>query len=416
MLARRSQPHSSRASLIPRMACLVRSSFSIDREADLAGPRSRRSRDKRQSPIACLRGTESATDKPLWAVVEAEEQRGLGTGLGLGNQLCLLLLADRREVVREVHVLFELRDRVAADDDRADRPRQRVVHGFAHGQRAGLVGLDGHAFPRVLLLLDGRRRPGGKDASAAGNLHADDAHLLFDRERQQLVVEAVVVRVGGVHGHEDAVEVVAVDALDQRFGPVVAGDAEMPHHLLLLHLEQRFHGAALGEDLVDIVLRADVVQLPEVDVIGLEQLERLLDHAHGAVARALLGLGGEEGLVAALGHDLADVLLAPALRAAVDGRRVDVVDAQVEGALDDGHGDVEVVGLLERGLAAEREDADFVAGLAQIARGHGAVGARILRESGQSFVRGRSEGRRREERGRCRSADLEKIATTLAAR
>jgi uncharacterized membrane protein len=180
-----------------------------------------------------------------------------------------------------------------------------------------------------------------------------------------------VVRVGGVHGHQNRVEGMAVDALHQRVGAVVAGDAEMAHDLLLLHFEQRFHRAALGEDFVHIGHGADVVQLPEVDVIGLEQLQRLLDHAHGAVAGALLGLGGEEGLVAAVGHHLADVLLAPALGAAVDRRGVDVVDAEVERALDDGHGDVEVVGLLERGLAAEREDADLVAGLAEVAGGHG---------------------------------------------
>ena len=172
------------------------------------------------------------------------------------------------------------------------------------------------------------------------------------------LVEAVVVRVGGVHGHQDGVEGMAADALHQRVGAVVAGDAEEAHHLLLLHFEQRFHGAALGEDRIHVGHGADIVQLPQVHVIGLEQLQRFFDHAHGAVAGALAGFGGEEGLVAAVGHHLAHVLLAPALRAAVDGRGVDVVDAQVERALDDGHGDVEVVGLLDRGLAAQREDAD----------------------------------------------------------
>ena len=60
-----------------------------------------------------------------------------------------------------------------------------------------------------------------------------------------------------------------------------------------------------------------------------------------------------------------------ALRTAVDGRGIDVVDAEVERALDDGNGDIEVVGFLKRGLAAEREDAYLVAGNAEIAGGHG---------------------------------------------
>ena len=141
-----------------------------------------------------------------------------------------------------------------------------------------------------------------------------------------------------------------------------------------LHLDEGFHGSALGEDGVDVFGEADVVELPEIDVVGVEELEGLFDHAQGAFAGALLGLGGEEGLVAAGLHDAADVLLAPAVGAAVDGGGVDVVDAEVEGSLDDGDGVVEVVGFFERGLAAEGEDADFVAGLAEVARGHGGCG------------------------------------------
>ena len=71
-------------------------------------------------------------------------------------------------------------------------------------------------------------------------------------------------------------------------------------------------------------------------MVGVQQGERLFDHAERTVAGALLCLGGEECLLAARLHDTSDVLFAPALRPAVDGRRVDVVDAEVEGAFDDG--------------------------------------------------------------------------------
>jgi hypothetical protein len=125
------------------------------------------------------------------------------------------------------------------------------------------------------------------------------------------------------------------------------------------------------------------MQLPEVHVVGLEQLQRFLDHAHRIVARPLLGLGGQEGLIAAARHHFADVLLAPALRPAVDRRGVDVVDAQVQRALDDGHGYVEVAGALQRGLAAQREDAHAVAGLAQVAGRHGRGCSGIRRQCGK---------------------------------
>ena len=54
--------------------------------------------------------------------------------------------------------------------------------------------------------------------------------------------------------------------------------------------EQGFHGAALGEDLLDLVVGPNVVQLPQVEVIGVQQLERLLQHAQRAIFGALLVL------------------------------------------------------------------------------------------------------------------------------
>src|ERR1035437_1720369 len=99
------------------------------------------------------------------------------------------------------------------------------------------------------------------------------------------------MRIGGAHGHEDRVEGIAADPFHQRVGAVVAGEAEVAHDLLLFHFDEGFHGAALGEYLIHIEESADVVQLPEVDVISLEELKRLLDHAHGVVARARSMMG-----------------------------------------------------------------------------------------------------------------------------
>ena len=48
----------------------------------------------------------------------------------------------------------------------------------------------------------------------------------------------------------------------------MAGDAEVADDLLVVHLDEGFHGAALAEDGVDVFGEADVVQLPEVDVVG----------------------------------------------------------------------------------------------------------------------------------------------------
>src|SRR5262249_19015767 len=106
----------------------------------------------------------------------------------------------------------------------------------------------------------------------------------------------------------------------------------------------------------------DVVHLVEVDAVGLHALERRLAGAHdverrearlvGPVAHAAVNLGGEHDLVApaaALREPAADDLLGPALSflPAVDVRRVEEVDTELEGPVHD------ALRILLAGLRAE---------------------------------------------------------------
>src|SRR6516165_5973827 len=177
----------------------------------------------------------------------------------------------------------------------------------------------------------------------------------------------------------------AVEDVDDGFGVVVGGDTEKADDLLVLHLGEGFHGAAFGEDGVDLLGDANVVEQPEVEVVGLHELEGLFDVTEGAVAAALSALGGKEDLVAAVLHDASYVLLAPALGESVSRGGVDEVDAEVEGSLDEGDGDVEVVGLFDSALAAQGEDADLIAGLSEVARGNGGQNRKLVRR-GLGFV------------------------------
>ena len=286
-----------------------------------------------------------------------------------------LILGQGCELAGDPNVFFELRDVVATDDDSADGEREGVAHGVAHVQRSWA---SGYTFPGALLLLDGWRSPTGEDAAARGDLHAHDAHLLFDSEGEEVVGEAVgVVGAGCVQGKDDSVDGMAVDDVDDGFGVVVGGNTKVADDLLVVHLDEGFHGAAFREDSVDLLGDANVVEQPEVEVIGLEEPEGLFDHFEGSVAAALPGLGGKENVVAAVLHDASYILLAPALGESVSGGGVDQVDAEVEGSLDERDGDVEVVGLFDSALAAEGEDADLIAGLPEVARGHGGLCSRI---------------------------------------
>jgi len=322
------------------------------------------------------------------------EEEGLscdgGDSIAEGSHLSL---GQGCELAGDLHVFFELRDVVTADDHCTDWEREGIAHGFAHVQRAG-VSSDDCAFKGfLLLLLDGRRSPAGEDTAACDDLHPDNTHLLFDSEGKELVGEGVgVVSVGCVKGHQDSVEGVAVDHVDDGFGVVVGGNAEKADDLLVVHLGEGVHRSAFGEDGVDLLRDADVMVHPEVEMVGLHKLQGFFDISESAVAGALPALGGKEDVVAAMFHDAPYVLLAPALGKTVSGGSVDEVDTEVEGSLDERNGNIKIVGLFDSALAAEGEDSDLIAGLSEVARGHGSLRLRIRRQRrklvrhGVSFV------------------------------
>jgi hypothetical protein len=141
-------------------------------------------------------------------------------------------------------------------------------------------------------------------------------------------------------------------------------------------LDERVDRPVGGEDLLHLLHLGEVVDLPEVDVVGLEELERLLEQLERAVSGPVVGLRREERLRAPMLHDLPDVALAPALRTAVPRRGVDVVDPDVERFLHDGNRYRLVVGPFDSGLPPEAEEPDPVASAPQVAcwhrfRGHG---------------------------------------------
>ena len=103
------------------------------------------------------------------------------------------------------------------------------------------------------------------------------------------------------------------------------------------------------------------VDLPEVDVVGPEPLQRAVELVLGPPAGPLGGLGGEEDALADLGQDLAVDLLGAAVPVDVGG--VEVVDAQLDGP--PGQRD-RLVGRDQREAAAgQADDGELDAGLAE---------------------------------------------------
>src|SRR4051794_25207439 len=128
--------------------------------------------------------------------------------------------------------------------------------------------------------------------------------------------------------------------------------------------------------LLDVSVLARAMDLVEVDVVGVEAPQRVLDGLHDPAARGALmvdlvahlavELRGEDDVVAAAFQCLADDLLVLTLR--IDIRRVDEVDACVEGGVDDPDR-LLVVGLAPRPEhhRAEAQGADLDAGPTEVA-------------------------------------------------
>ena len=125
--------------------------------------------------------------------------------------------------------------------------------------------------------------------------------------------------------------------MDRRV--LVAGESHEADLALALGLLERLHGPALGEVPIGIVLVDDLVDLPEVEMVGAEALERLVELAHGHVLAAAMRaeLGHEEhGVAAAAGEPLAHELLA--LAVVVFPGVVHECDAGVDGLLHEANG------------------------------------------------------------------------------
>ena len=245
---------------------------------------------------------------------------------------------------------------VDAGDDDGDGEGEAVVE--------GLDGLDGVAF---------------EDEGVAEGLHGEDADALLESDGDDVVGEGAEVGVHNVDGHLYGVEVDAVlvghvDHAEVDDGVFVTGEADVAEFACLLGGESGFHGSARGEDAVGVFHADDLVELDEVDHVGLESAEGLFELAVECGGGASVDFGHEEDLGAVavaegLAHaDFADaVVVVPAV--------VHEGDAVVDGFVDEGDA-VLGVGLASDVVSAEADGGDFFSGGTEVAVEHvGRLGA-----------------------------------------
>lgn len=155
----------------------------------------------------------------------------------------------------------------------------------------------------------------------------------------------------------------------------MAAGADAADDALLFGFAECAEGTFVTEDKVEIGEAfdpSDVVNVDEVEVVGLQAFHALFEESPGAFVGGLLGFGDEEDFVAELFDGRAHFFFGePGRFGAVVGGDVEVSDAEFDGAVEQG-GDV--VGgdeLLLDLCAADAESGDADAGSAEDGLGHG---------------------------------------------
>ncbi len=147
---------------------------------------------------------------------------------------------------------------------------------------------------------------------------------------------------------------------------------------LLFRFAERFRGAIRADEQVRVVVPADSVDLPEIEMVGLQAAERLFEHFHGEARFAAVraDLGHQENFVAAALQALAHPVFGFA--AMVFPAVVEEGDAAIDGFLDDSNRSGDVWRIAEMVAAkAERRNTDVVPAK-RLHRNWGVVGSFVL--------------------------------------
>ncbi len=139
-----------------------------------------------------------------------------------------------------------------------------------------------------------------KQCAGGIDLHADDAHAALRRLDQHGSGERQAMDIGRIECDEHGIEVEPAHGFEQDGRVVMPGQAEEPDASLGTRLDKRLECTATAEDHLEVARSSQIVQLPQVEVVGAQPLEAFIEKPERAIAGAVVGLGGKEDLAAAL--------------------------------------------------------------------------------------------------------------------
>ena len=156
---------------------------------------------------------------------------------------------------------------------------------------------------RILQALDGGHRIAAQDHAIGYRLHSQNAHVQLGCNRDHLAGKAVEVGIHYVQRHLHRVEGVVVlagdlDHMQMDLWTLMAGEPDKPHLAFFPRLLQILQRPSGREDPLRIVHTNDLMNLNEVQMIGLQAAEGLLQLLPGRRHRAPIDLGHQERLLA----------------------------------------------------------------------------------------------------------------------
>src|SRR3989449_2261624 len=298
-----------------------------------------------------IKPTRIVSPQPLWILVCPIEMMGRLVELvlsvacgerGPAEQRCHGSLAQRAKTAGGVQCLLEHRERVTARDHDA----RRQVHGIVEA-------------------FDGHHGAAHQDERIAHGLHPQHSDVLLDEPGHDLLLEAVVMRVHHIQRHLHRVEPEpvrprGVEHPQMDGGALVTGEADVADLTRALRRHHGLQRAIRAEHTLRIRHPDHLVELHEVDAVGLQPAERLVDLLRRGVLVATIDLGHEKHLVAiAVAQRLSHAELArPTV---VVPAVVEEVDSVVDGRANDADGFL-LVSLPAEVVAAHTDQGHHLSG------------------------------------------------------
>ena len=120
--------------------------------------------------------------------------------------------------------------------------------------------------------------------------------------------KAVLMLVCRVERHQERIERIVIDGLNEDERIIMSGYPQKAYNALVSGFLKCFNCSVFGEDSICVLFGLDVVQLPAIEVVGLQPLKAALQQTHGPIIAAIMRFSCQVHFVPPIFHYWSDVL------------------------------------------------------------------------------------------------------------